>query len=91
MSTSVITAPTASPTVHRPPRLQVLTLVVAGAAAAMAVFAIATDDVGAAPGSPADATVSQPAAPQRVLPLVAVNPNLDACGRPILPGRLACR
>ena len=92
MTTNVITAPTATPAATRPPRLQVLTLIVASAAAVIAVFAIATDDVGTAPRvAVEDPVARQPAAPLDASPMVAIDPNIDACGRPILRGRLACR
>lgn len=92
MSTSIITAPALSPGASRPPRLQILTLVIASAAAVTAVFAIATDDAGTTGGvAVKDSVASQPAARVAPAPLVAVDPNVDACGRPILAGRLACR
>lgn len=74
-------------------RLPVLTLIVAGAAAVLSVFAIATDDVAAPAGT--SVAVQQSAAPGPAAPIapaatVSIHRNVDGCGRPIVPGRAAC-
>ncbi len=95
-SDSVVSTPAPPRTSAASARLPILTLVVACAAAALAVVAIATDDVGAPAGvsvavqqtagkpSPAQ----QPAAPGLTAP--AVHRNVDGCGRVIVRGQDSC-
>ena len=94
MSTSptLTTAPARSRAGSEPQGLQVLTLVVAGVAAVLSIFAITTKDAGTGTAAVA---VQHPAVSQpTVIPAprqVGAQRNLDDCGRPIVIGRFACR
>ena len=69
--------------------LPVLSLIVAGAAAVLSVFAIATDDVGTSTTSVA----VQQSAPRSAIapaPIVTVHRSVDGCGRPIVHGQDSC-
>jgi hypothetical protein len=93
-NSTVITAQAPAPATNGPGHLQVLTLVVAAAAAVTSVFAIVTDDVGSGPAPGfvrEDSVTNEPAAPLETPMWVAIDRNVDDCRRPILPGRLACR
>lgn len=77
------TAAMGNPVAEGSRRLTILALVIAGAAAVIAVFAIATDDVGTGPMTP------EP--PHSATSAWAGNRTVDACGRAIVTGRMACR
>ena len=76
-------APTGNPVAEGSRRLTILALVIASAAAVIAVFAIATDDV----STEATTAVQHNSATQAW----TGGPTVDACGRPVVSGRLACR
>ncbi|MET0955325.1 MAG: hypothetical protein ABWY68_05195 [Cryobacterium sp.] len=90
VTTTDATPVTSAPRRHRGQAVPAIALGVATFAAILSVIAITTDATDS--GTPSQPVVHQqnpPAAGQLSRTQVVV--NLDACGRPIIAGRLACR